>query len=243
MTYERRYQEEEVREIFEAAARERDVGGRAVVSADGLTLAELQTIGREVGLAPERVAEAASALEVRSVVLPRRTYFGVPVSVGRIVDLPRAPTDREWELLVAELRETFRARGRVGSHGSSREWTNGNLHAYVEPTETGHRLRLGTTKGNAMTVGMMGIAGLAMGLLILVALFLKGRVVEGFFGPLLFIAMGGSALTFTALSLPGWAREREEQMEHIASRARALVSSEPASGSSEGTHSGQNRTS
>ena len=227
MTDERRYQEDEVREIFEAAARERDLGGRAVVSAEGLTLAELQAIGSEVGLAPERVAEAASALNTRGVVLPRRTYLGVPVSVGRTVDLPRTPTDHEWEQLVAELRETFRARGKVGSHGTSREWTNGNLHAYIEPTETGHRLRMGTTKGTAMTTGAMGIFGIAMGLLIFIPLFLKGGMVEGLFGPLLFIAMGGSALTYTVASLPGWAREREEQMEHIVSRAQALIRSEP----------------
>jgi hypothetical protein len=59
MSEERRYKEDEVKGIFEAAARERDSRGRAVVSPEGLTLAELQTIGREVGLAPDRIAEAA----------------------------------------------------------------------------------------------------------------------------------------------------------------------------------------
>ena len=117
--------------------------------AEGLTLAELQAIGHEVGLPPERIFEAASALDRRREVPPSRTSLGVPISVGLTVDLPRAPTDREWDMLVAELRTTFRARGRVESTGGSRQWVNGNLHAYVEPTQSGYRLRMGTLKGNA----------------------------------------------------------------------------------------------
>jgi hypothetical protein len=226
MTDERRYKEDEVKEIFEAAAKERDSHGRAVITGEGLTLGELQAIGREVGLTPERIADAASELELRRNVLPRRTYFGMPISVGRTADLPRAPTDREWEQLVAELRQTFRARGQVGSHGSIREWTNGNLHAYVEPTETGHRLRLGTLKGNAMTMGGMGIAGILMGLFVLVTILLTGKAADGFFAPLFLGAMGVAALTSSLLSLPRWAREREEQMEHIVSRAHVLIGSE-----------------
>lgn len=226
MTNERRYGEEEVREIFEAAAREGDVDGHALISTQGPTLAELQAIGQEVGLAPERIAEAASALDRGGEVLPRRTHFGMPVAVGRTVDLPRAPTDREWDLLVAELRETFGARGKVSSHGGLREWTNGNLHAYVEPTETGHRLRLGTLKGNALAMTRMGLFGMGMGLLTLLAILLTGRVAEGLFAPVFLSTMGGVAFISAILGLPRWAREREEQMELVASRAKALLGSD-----------------
>lgn len=223
MTEERRYQEEEVKAIFEAAATEPGSRERPPYSGAGLTLAELQAIGDEVGLAPERIAEAASALDRSPTVMPRRTYLGMPVSVGLAVDLPRAPSDREWELLVSELRQTFRARGRVESHGSLREWTNGNLHAYVEPTETGHRLRMGTLKGNAMSFGTMGIAGILMGLFVLVAILLTGKEARGLFAPLFLGGMGAAALASGLLGLPRWAREREKQMEHVASRARALI--------------------
>ena len=227
MTDERRYQEEEINEIFEAAATTRDPGGRALPSAEGLTLAELQAIGHEVGMAPERIAEAASSLDLRRGALPRRTYFGMPISVGRTVELPRAPTDREWELLVAELRETFSARGDVGSSGSARQWTNGNLHAYVEPTETGYRLRLGTRKGNATEVNMMGIAGILVGLIMTTVVVVTGHPAEDLILPVVFGAMGAAALASNVLRLPRWAGEREEQMEYIAARAQALIGSEP----------------
>ena len=227
MTHERRYNDDEAREIFEAAASERDQPAGGISSAEGLTLAELTDIGREVGLAPQRIAEAASAIELRRDLPPLRTHLGMPLAVGRTVDVPRAPTDHEWELLVSELRQTFGAKGKVGSHGSIREWTNGNLHAYVEPTETGHRLRLGTMKGNAIAVGRMGMALIGTGLVLVVFLALTGQLADGFFAPLLLGSMGGVGLAASALGLPAWAREREAQMEHIAARARALIGPEP----------------
>ena len=226
MTDERRYLEEESEEIFEAAATAGDSDRHALSSAEGFTLAELQEIGLEVGLAPERIADAATALELRRNALPRRTSLGMPISVGRIIDLPRAPTDREWELLVGELRETFNAQGKVGSSGSVRQWTNGNLHAYIEPAETGYRLRLGTLKGNASVMNVVGLAGMGMGMVMFVALVLTGSLADDLLGPVVFGAMGAATFISNLLRLPRWARRREEQMEYIAARAQALIGSE-----------------
>ena len=153
--------------------------------------------------------------------------LGMPIAVGRIVDLPRAPTDREWELLVGELRETFNAQGRLGSSGSIRQWTNGNLHAYVEPTENGYRLRLGTLKGNAPAMNMVGLAGMGFGMVMLVPLLLTGELSIASLTPMLFGAMGAAAFVSNLVRLPRWARRREEQMEYIAARAQALVGPEP----------------
>lgn len=230
MTDERRYGENEVAEIFEAAASARGPEGRALSPASGgFSLEELQAIGGEVGIAPERIAHAAAALDLRRGAAPRRTHLGMPVSVGRTVDLPRAPTDREWDLLVAELRETFGAHGRDGSRGELRAWTNGNLHAYVEPTETGHRLRMGTVKGDGIALGRMGIFGMVMALVMLAFFLLaSGGLGEGAGMVLLFAAMGAAALGANAVRLPQWAGEREEQMEHIATRARTLIRADPA---------------
>ena len=227
MTNERTYGEEEVAAIFKAAAAQRGTGSSALATTDGFTLAELQAIGSEVGLAPERVAEAAAAVDMRRGALVRRD-IGMPVSVGQSVDLPRAPTDREWEMIVADLRETFGARGRVGSRGEVREWTNGNLHAFVEPTPTGHRLRLGTTKGNALASNRAAGAALAMAVVWLMVLAVSGGLPEAIFLPLVFVLMGSGALTWNALRLPGWAQEREAQMEGVAARARTLLAGPPA---------------
>ncbi|HEX8906584.1 MAG TPA: hypothetical protein VF771_17165 [Longimicrobiaceae bacterium] len=223
MTDERRYGEDEVAAIFEAAADPRGPGGRARSSADGLTLAELQAIGGQVGITPARIAEAAAALELRGGAAPRRTHLGMPVAVGRTVTLPRAPTDGEWELLVAELRETFGAHGKDRSHGGLRAWTNGNLHAYVEPTDAGHRLRLGTLKSDGVAMGRMGVAGVLAGLFLLFFYLLTGELAQNVGLAVLFAGMGAAALGSNALRLPRWAEEREEQMEYIAARARTLI--------------------
>lgn len=228
MTAERRYGENEVSEIFEAAAAAPpSKGSGRPSSARGLTLAELQEIGMEVGVAPDRIADAASKVDRRRHAAPARTWLGMPVSAGRSVDLPRAPTDREWEMLVGELRQTFRARGKDRSQGGIREWTNGNLHACMEPTETGYRLRLGTVKGNAAPVGLAGMAGLLLAVPLAVVTLVTGGVGENLVAPVMMGSAGASALAYNALRLPPWARERQTQMDYIADRAAPLIAADP----------------
>lgn len=224
MAKERKYREEEVKEIFDLAASMDEAGRPAESEEGGLTLAELQEVGLEVGVDPDQIAKAALALDDKREILPRRTSLGMPVSVGRIIELPRAVTDREWDLLVAEFQQTFGARGQVMSHGGIREWTNGNLHAFLEPTETGHQLRLRTHKGSAMTLNRMGVAGLTMGLLLFMVFVRRGiSPVAMELALLLSVVMGGAALATNRLSLPRWAHEREGQMEYLASRVEALL--------------------
>lgn len=227
MTEERRFREDEIQEIFERAASKEARGLPAPAHEAGLTLSDLQDIGRQVGLEPSRIAEAATALDTRPEILPRRTVWGAPVSVGRIVELDRAPTDREWQLLVAEIRRTFGARGQLTETGSVREWWNGNLHVYVEPTEAGHHLRMGTLKGNAASVTTMGAVGLGMGIVFFISLLADGKLAKGLFLPVMFMLTGGAALVSNVVGLPRWARQREEQMKYIADRATELIGREP----------------
>ncbi|MDH3206003.1 MAG: hypothetical protein OEO79_05290 [Gemmatimonadota bacterium] len=226
MSDEKRYGDEEVKEIFDLASRPGQVGRSEPVDGSGLTLAELQDVGREVGLEPARIAEAAAALERRPAVLPQKRLLGQPISVGRVVELPRAPTDHEWDLLVAELRATFGAKGKVTSSGGLREWSNSNLHAYIEPTETGYRLRLGTTKGTAIALRNAGTMGILFAVALTIVLALDGRMDE-LAGPLFLALAGGAALVSNLLTLPPWVRERERQMDYVAGRATALLAGEP----------------
>ena len=78
MANERKYGDEEVEEIFDLAASRGELGRPHVSDEGGLTLAELQEVGLEVGMEPGRIAEAALAVDARREVLPRRTYMGVP---------------------------------------------------------------------------------------------------------------------------------------------------------------------
>ncbi|MBT8477378.1 MAG: hypothetical protein KJO06_00575 [Gemmatimonadetes bacterium] len=223
MTDERKYQEEEVKEIFDLAASNRSEVGLPTLPDEGLTLSQLEEVGAEVGMEPGRIAEAAFAVHTRREVLPRRTFAGVPISAGRVVDLPRAMTDREWGILVGELRETFGAKGHVASHLGIREWTNGNLHAFLEPTATGDRLRLGTEKGNAAGMIAAGAAILILALF-LIALFVfeeLGRA--SLVIPVLMALLGSGTLVANVIGLPRWAHQREEQFEYIAGRVGALI--------------------
>jgi len=146
----RRYNDDEVAAIFLTAAEGPQTPPHPVPRNAGLTLTDLQEIGREVGIPPDAIAQAAQSLDLRGRAVSR-SFLGLPIGVERTIELNRRLTDEEWQHLVVELREVFRARGSVTSYGSLRQWTNGNLQALLEPTATGHSLRLGTLNGNART--------------------------------------------------------------------------------------------
>ena len=213
-----------MRKIFSVAT----TGGTAdpSVSAEsgGLTIDELRHIAREAGIDPARVTQAAARLDARGRPAPVRRVLGLPIGLSRVVDLPRAPTDREWEQLISEFRTTFGAPGHATSSGGLREWSHGNLHICVEPTERGEQLRLGTLKDDAIALNVL--AGLMGGMALLMSAVVtaagkpeKALVVLVMFGGIALAALGANVLR-----LPRWARERERQMEAIAEHTVKLLS-------------------
>src|SRR6476646_8947155 len=121
----RRYSEEEVRAIFERATRAQEEGERPTLApAGGMTLAELQSIGQEIGVPAELVARAATELDRAKPAAIVRRLAGLPIGVGRTVELDHRLTDDEWDRLVTELRVSFDARGTVRQEGGLRQWTN-----------------------------------------------------------------------------------------------------------------------
>jgi len=217
----RRYTQDEVAEIFLTAA-QRPQGPALTTTepSEGMTLAELQEIGKEVGLAPEAVAEAAHLLQIHGRG-KAQTFLGLPIGVQRAVALNRWLSDAEWERLVVELRDAFNAKGRVQSYGSLREWTNGNLQALLEPTQNGHRLRLRTVKGGARTSITIGIVALAVAGVVAVSGAVSGQLAQGLVDSLTWVAAGLGAIGVGAIQLPSWARLRGRQMEEIALRLSA----------------------
>jgi hypothetical protein len=209
----RRYDDKEIAAIFRAAADGPQPPGHDVPRDEGLTLVELQVIGREVGLSPDAVARAARSLDVRG---DSRTLLGLPVGVARTVDLNRRLTDDEWERLVVQLREVFAARGAMRSEGSFRQWTNGNLQVLLEPTETGHRLRFRTVHGAARDSIRAGFFAVGMAAVTAIALAASGHLIGAVPG-VAFMFLGGSAMIANgALRLPRWARLRQRQMDTLA---------------------------
>lgn len=221
---ERRYSEEEVSAIFERAAEAQQAVRRALPPGEGLTLADLRAIGAEVGIPAELVDLAARSVDQQGREVSR-TFLGLPVGVGRTVDLGRRLTDDEWERLVVDLRETFDARGTVRADGSLRQWTNGNLQALLEPTPTGHRLRLRTLRGGATGAMTAGLAVLGVGAVVAVASALTGHVAEALGGMGTLMGMGAGLFAVGGVRLPGWARTRRRQMEGVA--ARLALATEP----------------
>lgn len=220
----RRFDEREIALIFEQANAAQE--SRAVVThpSHGLTLEQLQQIGHDVGIAGEHIARAASAVE-RGDLVPtqRRTWLGLPVGVSRTIEFQRPVTDSEWTSLVAMLRETFDARGKITTEGPFRQWHNGNLQALLEPTAHGHRLRLTTRKGDAPLRVAMGVAYLALAGLF-AALIGTGAVDDkAGIGVLLFGLFGLASLGSAFIGLPRWARVRASQMEAIAAHSAEMA--------------------
>jgi hypothetical protein len=224
MSAERRFNDDEVAAIFEAASNTPASRHEEPAPQQGLTLAELQAIGKEVGIAPERIAHAAASVAQLPPPLPRRRDLGMPVTAAHVVELPRALTDREWSLLVSDLREIFSARGTDSSRGETRQWSNSNLHAVVEPTRTGWRLRLGTMKADGLALNRVSLMGLAMAAVVTVAV---GGNPEAFGGVVMLGSIGAGALILNAVRLPRWAKLREQQMQEVGHRALALIGSSP----------------
>lgn len=214
----RRFNEDEVAAIFQQASEVLHPPQRQLLPpTEGLTLAELQDIGREVGIAPELVAQAAAALTVVGTPTSRK-FLGLPIGVGRAVELDRKLSDVEWEQLVVDLRETFEARGTVRTEGSFRQWTNGNLQVLLEPTANGQRIRMSTInagrrawlRGGLLAAGIAAVAGIAQ------LLGPTGSVHTAMIVDIAALAAG--QLAFGAIGLPAWARLRKKQMEEVAGR-------------------------
>jgi hypothetical protein len=219
---ERQYDDAEVAAIFKRAAESEHSVLPAPAEGKGLTLAALQDIGREVGIPPEAIATAARSLELGGRPVARR-FLGLTIGVGRTVEFDHPLSDAEWERLVADLRETFDARGTVRYDGPFRQWTNGNLQALLEPTPTGHRLRLQTVKGDSRSMMAMGLTVLGGTSAMAILLGLAGSPGHaGSASGIAFMAlMGLGMFTVGAARLPGWARLRRTQIDEVIARLTA----------------------
>ena len=221
----RRYSEEEVAAIFERAAEAQQTARRQLPPGEGMTLADLQAIGREVGIPPELVSQAARSID-RVEASASRRLLGFPIGVGRTVELDRHLSDAEWERLVVDLRQTFDARGRVSTEGRFRQWTNGNLQVLVEPTPTGDQIRMRTLNGNARTFMGTGAGLLGLGAILALVSTIGGLDAHALRGLAFLSTMGVGMFSIGALRLPGWASLRRRQMEGVAAR---LTLAEPTS--------------
>ena len=220
---ERQYDDEEVAAIFKRAASPEYSAPATSPEGKGLTLAALQEIGREVGIAPDAIASAAQSLDQAPRAKPA-TVLGIRIGVVDSAEFDRPISDPEWERLVADLRSTFNAAGVVRYDGPFRQWGNGNLKVLAEPTPSGHRVRLQTINGTAQRMVAVGLGALVAA---------SGAILAAPNAPsagATFLAMGGvAALGVGWWRLKGWADQRQAQFAALLGRHRSARTLPPAS--------------
>lgn len=222
---ERRYGDEEVREILSLATTGEALAQSHSADSNGLTLSELQRIGQEAGIEPERIAQAVAQMNTRVATPPIKRSFGLPVGMTRVIEIPRAPTDREWEQLVSEFRTVFGSLG-VSTTGGLRQWSDGETTISVEPARNGEQIRLNSLKADAVLLNgvtfVMGAMATIMGAVVAASGKPdKALTVMGMFG--------GIGLTMFAINLwrlPSWSRRREQQLKEVAEHSIAFLSAQ-----------------
>ncbi len=219
----RRYTDEEMSEIFRRATEDTPQPAPQSPGATGMSLAELQEIGVEAGIPAEQVALAARSLDQPVAVGPvTHRMLGLPLAVADDAELGRQLTDEEWDQLVVLARDLFSARGRQSQDGSFRQWTNGNLQVLLEPSGTGHRLRLRTRNGYARSLILGGTGALGIAMVVGLVPLLEGsqQMIANLDGMAILGLAGLAMIGRGVFGLNGWAKRRREQFRQLIERAR-----------------------
>ena len=131
-----RFSADEARRIFARAARRQ----HAAPTPDGLTVEDLEAIGREAGLDPALIAAEAAAERLGDG--HEKTWHGVPVGIRRARLMPARISDREWERIVDLLRAEFKMEGTAQQIGTRREWATGTSATGVSSMSSAYKVRV-----------------------------------------------------------------------------------------------------
>ena len=228
---ERRFNEAEVAAIIQTATHWKEPRRQSAPSAgEGLTLGQLQEIGRDIGITPDVMSGAADA--VKDVGTTEfRHFLGLPLRVERNVKLRRRFSEDEWEQVVADLQEIFHSAGVLSEDGSLRQWSNGHLEAALEVNAITQRIRLRTFKAHplVLTGAGSGICGVASGALVSTLLTSATPDMRLVTALAVIAAAGASIVAATAFRLKSWARHSDRRMSEVAARVIALDRSQRSS--------------
>ncbi len=208
---ERTYSEDEIADLIaRAAERQRDARQRD--DSPGLTLTEIERIGRDTGIDPEHLRAAAAEMDAGGRTLARQSgHTRTHVTVERWVDAPLTP--EAWEEAVAELQGRHgvdasfwlgqNSGGTVRQIGNAYEWRHTSslgVQTTVTASPRGDQTRLrlrqlvGLASPTAEGIGygavLAGVAGMFGGIISGAAL---GAVL------VFLLTWAGAALLITAL--------------------------------------------
>jgi len=220
---ERRFNETEVAAIIQTATNWKEPRGQSVPSGEGLTLGQLQEIGRDIGISADIMSGAADAVKDVGKTEIRR-FLGLPLRVERNVKLRRRFSEDEWDQVVADLREIFHGAGVLTEDGSLRQWSNGHMEVVLEVNAITQRIRLRSFKGRALILTGAGSGICGAGLGVLGSTLLSGAAADPRLVTLFAFtaAVGAAIVAATAFRLTTWARRRDTQMSEVAARVIAL---------------------
>ena len=219
MSMERRYTEQEIASIFKQASEAQEAALQRT-GGDGLTLAEIEAIGREAGIKPEFIARAAASVDRKVSTPAPDTALGLPVSVGKTVDLAGDFSDEDWQQLVTDLHDVMEVTGRVSENGRMRIWEYDHMEVVVEPVAKGHRIRM-RSRHELFSAGLYGgLMFFAMGLFFLLIVASKGDLMTYKSIVSMFSVVGAGAMGGSAFKLAGWRKEQEARMDTLLSRLK-----------------------
>ena len=168
---EKKYTEKEVREILKKAVEKEP--SHALIKSEGLSLAELKAIGKEAGIDPGRMEDAAHAVALRGSNRPNR-ILGAPTALSfeRKVDGTFNPDDTPE--IVSIIRKTTGQQGTVWEIRGSLEWS-AKLESGERTITVSSRNGITTIRGSAnlanaavLTFGpasMFGVIAFMIGLI------------------------------------------------------------------------------
>lgn len=176
----RRFTDREVQEILKRAVEQSPSSG-AIARREGLSLAELKTIGLEVGIDPERLESAARAVVLDQGSRPNRFLGAATVlNFERTVDGTLSP-DETSEVL-SRIRRVMGRQGEAQEIGGALEWSakgeSGERHVSVATRDGKTTIRTAANLGNAavLTYLPMGVLGSLLTVIGLITFVRDGSV-------------------------------------------------------------------
>jgi len=160
---ERRFTDGEVREILKRAVER--TSSRDVAKREGVSLAELQAIGSEVGISPARLAEAARSVVDSGLQRPN-PFLGSPTLLSFERRVPRVFDPDDAPQILGAIRRTMGVQGEAAEIRGSLEWSAkgevGERHVSVSAKDAVTTIRASANLKNVavatfLPAGMVGV--------------------------------------------------------------------------------------
>lgn len=195
----RRFTEEEARQIFALAA-ERDHAARTT-DERLLTLEELEEAAQAAGIDPVHVRGAAGDFLRPGRRVVQRSFLGMPVEMQQMRLLAVPPSDQLWAATVEACQAVFGKEGSITEAGSVYAWSSDErdtpVQVTMEPAEEGTRVTVEhRTWPRALGATLGTVLNVAVGLVLLTVWLTSAA--EGMLLPALVL------LAFSAVFGVGW---------------------------------------